>query len=82
MRNTPEEEKWVVYESIEGKTIGTRSLCSASQWLAIQERYPGANKLIEENITDENVAEKLARGTSGDLKPRKTAPRPKFDPLP
>ena len=31
---------------------------------------PGVNKLVQAGITSESEAEKLARGTSGDLKKR------------
>lgn len=81
MRITPDPEKWVVYESLDPKTLGVKFVCSTSQWQAAQAKDPGLQKLIQDDITDENVAEKLARGTAGDLKPRKTTPRPKFKPL-
>ena len=79
MREIPEAEKWVVYETVTGPKAGTRSVCTASEWSGVESSQPGINKIIKEGITDETEAEKLARGTSGDLKARQKATRPKFE---
>ena len=63
-------EHWVVYEAVEGKESGRRSVCKQSEWHEIELRYPGVNTLVREGIVEESVAEKLARGTSGDAKKR------------
>ena len=79
MREPAKVEKWVVYETLTGPNIGMKSVCTASDWQAIQLRSPGHNQLVMEGITDETEAEKLARGTSGDLKPRQKKVRPTFE---
>lgn len=79
MRELPKVEKWAVYETLSGPTVGRRTVCSASEWKSIQTREPGRHKIIREAITDESEAEKLARGTSGDIKSRHTIDRPKFE---
>jgi hypothetical protein len=63
-------ENWVVYETIEGKQSGRRSVCKQSEWQEIERKFPGVNTLVREGIEEESVAEKLARGTSGDAKKR------------
>jgi hypothetical protein len=70
MRKTEAEELWAVYEVVQGKQAGRRVMCSQSQWEALASSQPGANVLIQGGIAGENDAEKLARGTSGDAKPR------------
>lgn len=72
MREPEKIEEWVVYEAIQGEQTGIRSVCKQSEWEAIELRHPGFNSLVQKGITSETEAEKLARGTSGDLKPRKT----------
>ena len=79
MRELPKVEKWAVYETLTGPTAGRRTVCSASEWKSIQTSEPGRHKIIREGITDESEAEKLARGTSGDMKSRHTIDRPKFE---
>lgn len=78
MRETPKVQKWVVYKSITGSKAGTNSVCTADEWKVVQERDPGENVIVQEDIVDESEAEKVARGTSGDLKTRPKAPRPTF----
>ncbi len=70
MRKTEPEESWAVYEVIVGKQAGRRVMCRLSQWEAIAASQPTANVLIQSGITSESEAEKLARGTSGDTKPK------------
>lgn len=79
MRELPRVEKWAVYETLTGPTAGRRTVCSAGEWKSIQAIEPGKHKVIREGITDESEAEKLARGTSGDIKSRHTIDRPKFE---
>lgn len=79
MREQPKVEKWVVYETLTGPNIGMRAVCTAGEWNKIQLNSPGQNQLVMEGITDETTAEKLARGTSGDQKPRAKKARPIFE---
>lgn len=72
MRETEKVEAWVVYEAVQGDDIGRKSLCKQSEWEAIESRHPGHNRLVQGGITSETEAEKLARGTSGDVKKRGT----------
>lgn len=70
MRETEKVEAWVVYEAVQGDNVGRKSVCRQSEWVAIETRFPGHNKLVQGGITNETEAEKLARGTSGDAKKR------------
>ncbi len=70
MRKTDREELWAVYEVVQGKQAGRKVMCRQSQWEALALSHPGANVLIQGGIASESEAEKLARGTSGDVKPR------------
>jgi hypothetical protein len=77
MREPEKVETWVVYQAVQGDQSGIRSVCTQSEWPAIEARKPGVNQLVREGITSETEAEKLARGTSGDVKQR--APRRQTD---
>jgi hypothetical protein len=58
---------WVVYRmSLNKEPEGRNAVCEQSEWDEMQRRQPGVHTLIREGITDEAVAERLARGTSGD----------------
>lgn len=70
MRKTEESGAWAVYEVVLGKQAGIRVMCRQSQWEALASSQPGANILIQDGIASESEAEKLARGKSGDAKPR------------
>jgi hypothetical protein len=72
MRQIPNVEGWVVYEAVLGSDTGRRWVCQQSEWEAIELRRPGLNKLIQRGITSETDAEKLARGTSGDVQKRRS----------
>jgi len=75
MRKSEIVEQWVVYEAIQGAQLGMKSVCVQSEWEKIKLHQPGLNRLIQQGIASETEAEILARGTSGDVKPRKTKPR-------
>ena len=47
-------------------------VCEQAEWDAIEDSRPGFHTLLHSGIKTEQEAEKLARGTSGDAKPRKT----------
>jgi len=66
---------WVVFQSVQGKQMGAKSVCAQSEWEALERSHPGANELIASGLESETAAEKLARGTSGDPKKRAVAGR-------
>jgi L-asparaginase II len=68
MRKQEKDEEWVVYHVLQGKNAGLRAVCQQSEWETLELRYPGVNERIQAGIVSETEAEKLARGTSGDLK--------------
>lgn len=64
---------WVVYEmTLQNKPTGTNAVCEQTEWDALELAQPGHHKLIQAGILNEGVAERLARGTSGDPRPRKS----------
>jgi hypothetical protein len=64
---------WVVYQAaVKGMEQGPNAVCDQAEWDAMEAAAPGVNRLIRGGITNEAEAELLARGTSGDLKPRGT----------
>ena len=71
MRESEKIEDWVVYEIVQGAQAGMKSVCKLSEWAKIDELHPGMNCVIQQGIKTETEAEKLARGTSGDVPPRK-----------
>ncbi|HYH64618.1 MAG TPA: hypothetical protein VD866_07990 [Urbifossiella sp.] len=65
---------WVVYQAVvKGMEQGPNAVCDQAEWDAMEASAPGANRLIRGGITSEAEAERLARGTSGDLVPRGSA---------
>ena len=79
MRESPKVQPWIVYETLTGPNAGRRSVCTNEEWKVIELRDSVTNRLVQAGILAENEAEKLARGTSGDLKVRPQALRPKFE---
>ena len=63
-------ETWVVYLMTGKKTNGMKAVCEQTEWDAIERAEPGLHHLIQGDITSESEAELLARGVSGDPKPR------------
>ncbi len=65
---------WVVYRMtvhLKRQEQAVRNaVCKQSDWDAMELARPGQHTLVRGGITNESEAEKLARGTSGDLKPR------------
>ena len=73
MRKSIEIMSWVVYKLSEtGKADQRNVICGREEWDAMQVSRPGCHTLIQAGIQSEAEAEKLARGTSGDAKLRKT----------
>lgn len=71
----PGRSTWVVFQSVQGKQMGAKSICDQREWEALERANPGANELIASGLESETAAEKLARGTSGDAKKRAVAGR-------
>jgi hypothetical protein len=63
-------ETWVVYLMTGKKTNGMKAVCEKTEWDAMEKAKPGQHQLIQEGIANESEAELLARGVSGDSKPR------------
>ena len=67
----PNIELWVVYKmTLHGKHEQPNAVCKQSEWDAMESAHPGYHTLVRAGITSENEADRLARGTSGDSKPR------------
>lgn len=78
MRDVPKIRAWGVYETVIGTHAGMRFVYTEDDWKMVESRDQGKNRIVKGGIVDENEAEKLARGTSGDAKVRTGAVRPKF----
>lgn len=79
MRPGGSVETWTVYQAVQGKVVGIRSVCTDSEWQALELSHPGLNVLVQQGLTNEADAERLARGTSGDSVAKRTpkrAPKP------
>src|SRR5437667_395568 len=71
MRKREEGESWVIYQAvIKGLVCGPNAVCDQQEWEAMERARPGAQSLVQCGIATEGAAERLARGTSGDPKPR------------
>jgi hypothetical protein len=57
-----------------GTEPAVNALCEQSDWPAIEKNGAGRCTLIRGFITNEGEAEQLARGTTGDTKPRTVRP--------
>jgi hypothetical protein len=69
MRNTT----WVVYRMmLKGNAVGGNVVCSQREWERIEASNPGYHTLLHSGLKTEQEAERLARGTAGDILPRKT----------
>lgn len=77
MRDVTKIRAWVVYETVAGPHAGRRFVCTEDEWRVVEARDRSTNRIVKEGIVDENQAEKLARGTSGDSKSRPGDVRPK-----
>ena len=67
---TATAESWVVYRMPVRRTHGMRAVCEQAEWDAMELAKPGYNTLIQGGIRNEGEAERLARGTSGEPRPR------------
>lgn len=71
--NLAESGPWVVYRMTVHNKPAMNAMCTQSEWDAMELAKPGYHTLIRGGIANENEAEKLARGTSGDPKSRKAS---------
>ncbi len=71
MRKLQQDESWVIYQAVnKGVVGGPNAVCEKDEWDALERLRPGAHAMIQCGIASEAVAERLARGTSGDPVPR------------
>lgn len=71
MRKLERDESWVIYQTVNrGVVTGPNSVCEQDEWEAMERLRPGGQSLVQQGIATEGVAERLARGTSGDPVPR------------
>jgi len=62
---------WVVYRMpMKYRPEGIRGVCEQAEWEAMELANPGVNTLIQASIASEGEAEQLARGSSGQTRPR------------
>lgn len=67
MRKTEETPSWVVYRmTVKGKTSGMGTVCEQAEWEALELAQPGYHTLVRTGITNEGVAERLARSVPVD----------------
>lgn len=70
-------ESWVIYQLVtKGEVTGPNGVCEQADWEKMERIKPGGTVVIQQGIADEAVAERLARGTSGD--PVKRVPKKEF----
>ena len=70
-----ETETWVVYQMAGKNLHDMKAVCEQNEWDALEKARPGLHHLIQGGIASETEAELLARGASGDSKPRKSKMR-------
>jgi hypothetical protein len=71
MRRTDDNVSRVVYKmTVHGKGAPLNAVCEQREWDEMELARPRYRTLVRAHITDENEAEMLARGTSGDVKVR------------
>jgi hypothetical protein len=54
----------------QGGVSGPNAVCELAEWEAMERARPGAQCVVQLGIATEGMAERLARGTSGDPVPR------------
>lgn len=64
-------QSWVIYQAVvKGELTDLKGVCEQTEWEAMERTKPGSTVLIHSGIADEAVAERRARGTSGNAIPR------------
>jgi hypothetical protein len=77
MRITEVCSSWVVYRMTRPNQATTGNVvCEQAEWDAIEASRPGFHTLLQSGIETEQEAEKLARGTAGDLYRRGQGKKP------
>ena len=67
MRKRERDESWVIYQAVsKGVVSGPNAVCELAEWEAMERTRPGAQCVVQMGIASEGLAERLARGTSGD----------------
>lgn len=67
LSNIRRPESWVIYsEVIDGAATGPFGVCAQGEWEAMERAAPGGTFVIQSGIADEGVAERLARGPTGE----------------
>lgn len=67
---------WVVYSTpTRGCPSGTRAVCEQTEWEALVRARPGVHTLVRAGIPNEGEAERLARGTAGEVRIRRPSRR-------
>jgi len=62
---------WVVYSiPMKDSPAGVRAVCEQGEWEAMDRARPGFFTLVQGGIANEGEAERLARGTAGEARPR------------
>lgn len=73
MRKLEKGETWVIFQAVvRGEAVGPNAVCEQAEWDEMERLRPGAQTIVQRGIATEGIAERLARGTSGDPKPRIT----------
>jgi hypothetical protein len=71
-------DTWVVYRVTNTKkNLESNAICTQDEWDQIEISSPGLHTLVQTGIESESVAEKLARGNSGDPIVRKARHEPR-----
>ena len=71
MRKLERDESWVIYQVVsKGVVSGPNAVCELAEWEAMERARPGGQSVVRMGIATEGLAERLARGTSGDPKPK------------
>ena len=65
MRKTESPATWVIYQVVQGKTVGTFAVCEQGEWDAMERDQPGRHALVRAGIPSEGEAERLARVSGG-----------------
>ncbi len=67
------DQTWVVYSMpLKNCAEPMRAVCEQREWDAMDRAKPGFYTLIQAGISNEGEAERLARGASGEARPRNT----------
>jgi hypothetical protein len=73
MSKTETVESWVVYRmTVHNKPTGMNAVCEQAEWEAMERAQPGYHTLVQAGIASEGETERLARGTAGDAKSRRS----------